>query len=78
LVKHLRGCYKNIFYEIEQNEKTFSEGCIIKIDTLPKDYNFSFLISNARLFFINIKIHKSNELTVIIKLVEKNIPIEQF
>ena len=30
------------------------------------------------LFFINIKIHKSNELTAIVKLVEKNIPIEKF
>ncbi|CAD1474736.1 unnamed protein product [Heterotrigona itama] len=76
LIKHLRRCHKNIFYEIKQNEKIFPEECVIEIDTLPKNYDCSFLISMG-LFFINIKIHKNNELTGIIKLVE-NIPIEQF
>ncbi|XP_020724095.1 uncharacterized protein LOC100650839 isoform X1 [Bombus terrestris] len=78
LIKHLRKCHKNIFYEVYQDNKRFSKSCIIEIDTLPKEHNFAFNISNMALFFFKIMIHNDEELQANIQLVDDHVSPEQF
>ncbi|XP_029049901.1 uncharacterized protein LOC114879279 [Osmia bicornis bicornis] len=73
LLQHLNDRHKDMFYELQVNQKSqvFSENFMIDIDKLPKDYDYAFHIHNMGLFFIKITIHENGRLIANLQIVDK-------
>ncbi|KOC65925.1 hypothetical protein WH47_12724 [Habropoda laboriosa] len=72
LIRHLRECHKDIFYEVDKWSVIFSEKWIVDTTTLPRTYEFAFFICNMGLFFFNAMIHDNGRLVVNIQYVDKD------